>query len=823
LFETIIKKYDKIKEGRGMVKKFFCLVIITALLSSALVLPTSAENTVFSDGESAETVFSDVSSEDWFFDAVKAVKEANLMNGISDSEFAPEEAITRGMFVTTLYRMAGEPETIEKHTFIDIDTGIYYETPVCWASENKIVTGISETDFLPEELITREQIATIIHRYAMYKGIDVEKRSELSFSDASEVSVWAIDGVSYCITEGILKGDGEGRLNPDKTATRAELAQILVNTLNIKESISATAQKVKNGAKAAVVFMHDDGGKATGRWLVRVLPKYNLYGTVSIIGKSIDPEYNVNEPDNFKKWRVILDDSDGRLNFSVHSHGHRYLGETDEEESGILSDGQEYSYEKGHMTKDIADERARINSIYPDERLLTFVKPGTKWPEGKKQVSDAAMNMIKEHYIAMRNTGGGVDTLPPEDIYSVKSIMARASDDYTDAENNQTSDFWIEQMNSAIEQNGLIVYLFHDINDEKAARGNTTAQSRVEMLFEAMSEKVESGEIWNGQFDEVMQYTQEYNAITLLQAENFPFAEKITVRLEDSISKIDTDLTTGKFANRDMFDYPVTVKTELPYDWEYVKLTQSYNNRTEILKPFTEDGKKYVYANVVPDQEAAVLSKADAKEYVSMITIDGKDMESFDPAKYYYKIILPANAIQAPQIAVMHPEATVEQAQLSENGEGSAYVYLHDLRYEIYFCKEKTGREALLKINPSRDDKELTATKKAVKYLDSIGKKAYITDKGAYEMLRGEYDNVSLFEEKLTDNCTFEFDDDLTEEQGDFKVCYNDFVLSLKECQEEKLVMTYHPEEKGDLHFSVFKDQIKFLQMNGFELNIITK
>ncbi len=390
----------------------------------------------------------------------------------------------------------------------------------------------------------------------------------------------------------------------------------LVNILQ-KEELSAEAMPVKNGAKAAAVLIHDDGAKATGNWLIDILPKYNLYTTVGIIGKSIDPEYNVDEPDNFEKWRVIIDSCDGRMNLAAHSHGHRYLGETDEEESGVLSNGTEYSYEAGHMTKDIADERERINSIYPDERVLTFIKPGTLYPEGKPQVSDAAIAMIKEHYIAMRNTGGGVDTLSPEDVYSVKSIMANASTDYTNPEDNQPALYWIELMNTAIEQNGLIVYLFHGIKDEKEASGISTAQSRAEMLFEEIYKKTESGELWNGQFDEVMQYTQEYDAITSVKAENYPADKKITVKVEDSISKIDTDIKTGKFANLDMFDYPITVKVELPYDWEYVKLTQAYNNRKEIVKPFTEDGKKYVYANVVPDQDAAVLTEADSAEYVS--------------------------------------------------------------------------------------------------------------------------------------------------------------------------------------------------------------
>ena len=591
-----------------------------------------------------------------------------------------------------------------------------------------------------------------------------------------------------------------------------------VSVISESEQLTAIPQKVKNGADAAIVFIHDDGGKATGNWLNTVLPKYNVNATVAIIGRSIDPEYNVNEPDNFEKWQVILKNSNGRLGFAVHSHGHRYLGETDEAESGVLSNGNEFNYEAGHMTKDIADERARINAMFPNERLLAFVKPGTLYPEGKKQVSDAAIAMIKEHYIAMRNTGGGVDTLPPEDVYSVKSLMGTSTENYSDIEKNHTAKLWIDSMDEAIEKNGMLVYLFHDISDETGAKGNGTARSRVAMLLNAIGDRIESGKVWNGKFEEVMQYTQEFNAITDVAALNYPSEKRISVAVSDSISKIDTDLVGTKFEGLDMFDYPITVKVELPYDWAYAKLTQSYNDRTEIIKPFTEDGVRYIYANVVPDNEAASIREATTDDYLAAIIVGEEALNGFEPTKFYYKVVLPAGTVTAPKVEAENAE--VIDAELNESGEGSAFVTFKGATYEIYFCNETVGKNVLLRIDTSKDNGELTATKKIIDILAKKGISANITDKAAYEALKNDYENVVFCENTDDDNCAFDFDDSYTEEvEGDYMPAYNQFVLAYRDAADDSLIMTVHPEDKGDLLFDIFDDQVEYLIHNNAKFN----
>ena len=439
------------------------------------------------------------------------------------------------------------------------------------------------------------------------------------------------------------------------------------------DSVYASAVRVKNNADAIITIIHDDGSSSTAQYLNREFAKHNLVGTVGIIGT------NINTDSKVSTWTNVLNSSNGRLNFASHTYNHRYMGETDNAESGALSDGTEYNYPAGHMSQDIANERSRINGLFPNERVLTFIKPGTSYPDGKKQVSDAAMEMIQSHYIAMRNTGGGVDTIPPEDYYSVKSLMAKP---------DQTAQYWINNLSSAYSKKGMLVYLFHGIVDSDTASGNNVKQSDVStFLIDLDKYYVSNGRVWNAKFDEAIQYMREFEAVTNVEAVNHYNGEYITVAVSDNISKIDTDITSGKFAGRDMYDYPLTIKTEIPYDWEYVKLTQSYDSRVEVLKVFTEGGKNYVYANVVPDQAAARLSEATSNDYLSSISYGGTSIEDFDPATFYYKVTLAEGTVSAPTLTCNKGSAVITQATLSD-GEGSGFITFAGLKYEIHFSVE---------------------------------------------------------------------------------------------------------------------------------------
>lgn len=184
--------------------------------------------------QNAVNRFDDVKADDWFAEAVEFVSKNKLMNGVSENIFAPYDNLSRAMLVTVLYRMEKEPEVSAESKFSDVKEGSYYEKAVVWAQENNIVNGYSDTLFMPDEDITREQIATIMYRYVVSKNADVtvgENTNILSYDDFADVSEFAVSAMQYAVGSELIKGKSETTLNPKDNATRAELAQIFFNML----------------------------------------------------------------------------------------------------------------------------------------------------------------------------------------------------------------------------------------------------------------------------------------------------------------------------------------------------------------------------------------------------------------------------------------------------------------------------------------------------------------------------------------------------------------------------------------------------------------
>ena len=173
--------------------------------------------------------FLDVSRTDWFYYDVRYVCENGLMNGTSRNRFSPYGTATRGMLVTILYRMENEPRCFGSAAFSDVKPGAYYEKAVVWASQNNIVSGYTDGTFRPDAPVTREQLASILYRYTLYRGQDVsagETTSLTGYGDAQAVSSYALPAMRWACGTGILQG-ANGKLNPSGLATRAQLAAIL--------------------------------------------------------------------------------------------------------------------------------------------------------------------------------------------------------------------------------------------------------------------------------------------------------------------------------------------------------------------------------------------------------------------------------------------------------------------------------------------------------------------------------------------------------------------------------------------------------------------
>lgn len=174
-----------------------------------------------------ENPFEDVSENNWFFDAVKYTNKKNLMKGTEDNKFGPEEKLTRGMLVTVLWRMEGEPNTDYKVTFKDTDNS-YYTEAVRWAAENDIVLGISEDEFAPNISISREQMAAIIYRYAKYKGYNISIGKNAEYKDKDSISEYAVNAVDWSTENGIMTGTTDGNFEPKADTTRAQTAAVLM-------------------------------------------------------------------------------------------------------------------------------------------------------------------------------------------------------------------------------------------------------------------------------------------------------------------------------------------------------------------------------------------------------------------------------------------------------------------------------------------------------------------------------------------------------------------------------------------------------------------
>lgn len=171
--------------------------------------------------------FSDVNADDWFFDVVCYVYDKGLMTGTSDREFSPNLTTTRGMIVSILNRLEGGP-IAESAGFTDVADGDWYADAVNWAASEGIVAGYEDNTFRPNDPITREQLAAMLMNYAAWKGEDVSARADLSgYNDAASVSSWAAETVQWAVAEGLISGMPGNLLEPQGSATRAQVAAIL--------------------------------------------------------------------------------------------------------------------------------------------------------------------------------------------------------------------------------------------------------------------------------------------------------------------------------------------------------------------------------------------------------------------------------------------------------------------------------------------------------------------------------------------------------------------------------------------------------------------
>ena len=175
--------------------------------------------------------FTDVDETAWYAEAVTYVVGEDLMNGTSATTFAPGQTLTRSMMAQILYNLAGQPAVEGSAAFTDVAAGAWYADAVAWAAGSGIVKGYSAAAFGPEDAVTREQLAVMLYQYAQYQKYDVSgslSGSLSGFADGANTSSWAVEAVEWAVQNGLLSGKDGSRLDPTGTATRAEVAAILM-------------------------------------------------------------------------------------------------------------------------------------------------------------------------------------------------------------------------------------------------------------------------------------------------------------------------------------------------------------------------------------------------------------------------------------------------------------------------------------------------------------------------------------------------------------------------------------------------------------------
>ena len=197
---------------------------------------TNTGNTPSNAGDTMKVIFSGpyamaagLTPEECNWGSVKYAAEKGYFAGVSEDTFEPDTNVTRGMLITVIGRMNGvKPENTDM-TYTDVNKDIYYAPYIAWGTENGIVSGYSDTEFAPDELVTREQVAAMLWRYAQYIGKDVsvgENTNILSYADAAEANDYAVPAIQWACGSGIMSGYTDNTLRPQNNATRAEAAAL---------------------------------------------------------------------------------------------------------------------------------------------------------------------------------------------------------------------------------------------------------------------------------------------------------------------------------------------------------------------------------------------------------------------------------------------------------------------------------------------------------------------------------------------------------------------------------------------------------------------
>ena len=175
----------------------------------------------------AAASYTDVAAGAWYYDAVTKVTRDGLMNGTSETTFSPETPVTRGMVAAVLWRLAGSPAPADRSSFPDVEGWYYYADAAAWCAQQSIAAGYGDGSFGGGDIVTREQLAVFLWRYAQYAGLELAAGVLDIYPDRDGIHTWAREGMAHAVGAGLITGRDGNRLDPGGPGSRAQLAVIL--------------------------------------------------------------------------------------------------------------------------------------------------------------------------------------------------------------------------------------------------------------------------------------------------------------------------------------------------------------------------------------------------------------------------------------------------------------------------------------------------------------------------------------------------------------------------------------------------------------------
>ena len=241
-------------------KRVLSLMLVLCMLVGAL------PGSVFAAEPTAATTFSDVANDAWYHDAVVYASANNLMKGTGGDQFSPNGTTTRSEIVMVLHRIEGEAAASKASTFADVKEGDWFAKAVDWAADKEIVKGYENGNFGPADVVTRQDLATIIYRYAQYKKLDVAATADIStFTDSESVSEYAVDAVKWAVGQKLINGTDANALNPTGGATRAEFATIAMRFCKSYNVLPTTSTGSGSSSSHSGGSSGGSGGGSTSR------------------------------------------------------------------------------------------------------------------------------------------------------------------------------------------------------------------------------------------------------------------------------------------------------------------------------------------------------------------------------------------------------------------------------------------------------------------------------------------------------------------------------------------------------------------------------